>query len=236
VSELDSIQGALGRAAARRRWLRSWNGLWRGLFAGAVVWLLALAAFKLAPVPSTILTGALALAGLLTLGGFLHGWFHRPTLEQTARWVDDHQRLQERLSTALELGKSGANENWRLLLMADAARFASKLDVRKLLPFHLPRATRWADNPVAIADMQRKVPQTMTECFSLIESDMLAGPWVMGESYTICDPYLYTISGWLPSDSVDLARFPRVNEHRRRMEERPAVKRALAEHQVAAAA
>lgn len=101
---------------------------------------------------------------------------------------------------------------------------------------HRPRATRWADDPVAIADMQRKVPQTMTECFSLIEDGMLEGPWVMGESYTICDPYLYTISGWLPSDSVDLARFPRVNEHRRRMEERPAVKRALAEHQVAAAA
>ena len=101
---------------------------------------------------------------------------------------------------------------------------------------HRPRATRWADDPVAIADMQRKVPQTMTECFSLIEHGMFAGPWVMGESYTICDPYLYTLSGWLAGDSVDIALFPHVNEHRRRMEERPAVQRVLAEHQVAAAA
>ena len=101
---------------------------------------------------------------------------------------------------------------------------------------HRPRAMRWADDPVAIADMQRKVPQTMTACFSLIENDMLAGPWVMGESYTICDPYLYTISGWLPSDSVDLARFPRVQEHYARISERPAVKRVLAAQQVAAAA
>jgi glutathione S-transferase len=101
---------------------------------------------------------------------------------------------------------------------------------------HRPRATRWADDPVAIADMQRKVPQTMTECFSLIEHGIFAGPWVMGESYTICDPYLYTLSGWLPSDGVDLALFPRVNEHRRHMEERAAVRSVLAEHQVAAAA
>ena len=63
VSELDSIQSALARAAARRRWLRAWNGLWRGLCAGAVVWLIALAAFKLAPIPSAILPGAAALAG-----------------------------------------------------------------------------------------------------------------------------------------------------------------------------
>ena len=25
--------------------------------------------------------------------------------------------------------------------------------------------------------------------------EMFAGPWVMGEQFTICDPYLYTISG-----------------------------------------
>ena len=171
MSQLDSIQGALARAAARRRWWRGWNGLWRGLFAGAVVWLLALAAFKLAPIPSTILTGALALAGLLTLGGFFHGWFHRPTLEQTARWVDDHQRLQERLSTALELGKSGANENWRLLLMADAARFAAKLDARKLIPFHLPRATRWALTALALGAGLGFLPEYRTQAFLQKQQD-----------------------------------------------------------------
>ena len=57
---------------------------------------------------------------------------------------------------------------------------------------------------------------------------MLAGPWVMGESYTICDPYLFTISSWLESDGVDVTHFPKVLEHRNRMAERPAVQRALA--------
>ncbi len=174
MSQLDSIQGALARAAARRRWLRSWNGLWRGLLAGAIVWLTALAAFKLAPIPGVILPGAAALAGLLTLGGFLHGWFHQPTLQQTARWVDDKQRLQERLSTALELGQSGASENWRGLIMADAARFASKLDPRKLIPFHLPRATRWALAALAVSAGLGFLPEYRTQAFLQKRQDALA--------------------------------------------------------------
>ena len=54
------------------------------------------------------------------------------------------------------------------------------------------RAYRWADEPEAIAAMQRKAPTAVSECFELIEGTMLRGPWVRGERYTICDPYLLT--------------------------------------------
>ena len=94
---------------------------------------------------------------------------------------------------------------------------------------HRPRASRWADDPAAIEAMKAKVPQTMGECFALIESEMFKGPWVMGAAYTICDPYLYTISRWLPADGVDIAHYPKIQEHFRRMSERPAVKVALVE-------
>jgi glutathione S-transferase len=53
----------------------------------------------------------------------------------------------------------------------------------------------------------------------------------MGEQYTVCDPYLYTLSGWLEGDSVDIATLPKVADHRKRMEQRPAVQKALAEEQ-----
>jgi glutathione S-transferase len=45
--------------------------------------------------------------------------------------------------------------------------------------------------------MKRKVRATMTECFELIDRKLLKGPWVMGEQYTICDPYLFTIGTWI---------------------------------------
>ena len=51
----------------------------------------------------------------------------------------------------------------------------------------------------------------------------------MGDTYTICDPYLFTLAQWLEADGVDPERLPRVRDHRRRMSERPSVKNALAE-------
>ncbi len=93
---------------------------------------------------------------------------------------------------------------------------------------HRMRGYRWADDPAAIADMQRKVPATIGDCFELIETTMLEGPWVMGAHYTVCDPYLFTLSSWLDADGVDVARFPKVAALQERMNERPAVRQALA--------
>ncbi len=93
---------------------------------------------------------------------------------------------------------------------------------------HRPRASRWADDAQAQAAMQGKVAANMTENFDYIERNCLSGPWVLGDEYSVCDAYLFTMAGWLQSDSVDIARFPKVHDHFRRMSEREAVKRALA--------
>ena len=103
---------------------------------------------------------------------------------------------------------------------------------------HRMRGYRWVDpaDTAAIAAMQRRVPHSVTQVFELIDSAMLKGPWVMGDTYTICDPYLFTLSQWLETDGVDLARIPKVREHRARMAARDSVKRAIAEQTTAAAA
>jgi glutathione S-transferase len=93
---------------------------------------------------------------------------------------------------------------------------------------HRMRGSRWADDPAAIAEMQRKVPESVGACYGLIERSMLKGPWVMGESYTICDPYLFTLAQWLEDDGVDPSRLPKLIDHRQRMSERTGVRKALA--------
>jgi glutathione S-transferase len=93
---------------------------------------------------------------------------------------------------------------------------------------HRMRGYRWADDPAAIEAMQKKVPQSVTECFELIEREMLRGPWVMGDAYTICDMYLFTLAQWLEADGVDLRRIPKVADHRRRVAENPIVEKAIA--------
>jgi glutathione S-transferase len=94
---------------------------------------------------------------------------------------------------------------------------------------HKHRGARWAAEESSFADMRRTVPRAVGACFELIESTMLKGPWVMGETYTICDPYLFTVAQWIENDGVDPKLVPRVIEHRRRMSERPAVRRTIAD-------
>lgn len=126
----------------------------------------------------------------------------------------------------------------RLAPMDDPFAFARMQSFNSYLCSHLHvahahrmRGHRWvdADDAHSIAAMKRKVPETVGDAFEMIERDMLKGPWVMGDTYTICDPYLFTLAQWMEKDGVDLARVPRVVDHRRRVSERPAVKRAIAE-------
>ncbi|MGY8680328.1 glutathione S-transferase family protein [Bradyrhizobium sp. UFLA05-153] len=95
---------------------------------------------------------------------------------------------------------------------------------------HKMRGARWATEETSFADMKRMIPKTMGACFSLIEQKMLRGPWVMGEQYTICDPYLYTLSLWLEGDGVDIKATPKVADHFKRMSERPAVRKVMDAH------
>lgn len=93
---------------------------------------------------------------------------------------------------------------------------------------HRIRGYRWADDPAAIEAMKLKVAQNMSDGFALIESRLENGKWAMGDTYTVADPYLFTIARWLEGDGVDINGFPKVKAHFDRMEQRPAVRKVLA--------
>lgn len=92
---------------------------------------------------------------------------------------------------------------------------------------HRMRGARWTDDAAAIESMKTKVPQTVGECFALIEREMFAGPWVMGKDYGICDGYLFTLTQWLEADGVEVNKTPKIADHFKRMGERSAVRKAL---------
>jgi len=144
MSELLIIQSALERTARRRRWARALRGLWHGLLVGAVISLLLVAAYHLLPLPVWTMLAAAFIPFPFVLGGLLIGGWRKPSMNEIARWVDGRQRLQERLSTALEIGSDANAGRWGDLVVADAAQHARNLDPRRLMAFHLPRSTRWA--------------------------------------------------------------------------------------------
>jgi glutathione S-transferase len=95
---------------------------------------------------------------------------------------------------------------------------------------HLFRTQRYADSESAIAEIKAKVPSSLAEQWRLIEDRLADGrPWVCGQQYTVADPYLYVFARWLERDGAGgTAAMPLTRAHRARIQERAAVKKALA--------
>lgn len=144
MSAVQAVEATVRRAGQRRRWQRAWRGLWRGVLLGGLAWLLGLGLYKLLPLPQVILAVAGGVAVLAMAIGFLTGFWRRESLFETARWVDESQRLKERISTAIEVSHDPRAGDWSRLVVDDAQRHAAALDLRRILPWHLPRSSRWA--------------------------------------------------------------------------------------------
>ena len=94
---------------------------------------------------------------------------------------------------------------------------------------HGGRGMRWADDAASWADMKQKVPQTMTESAAYVEEHIMTGPFVLGEQFSLADPYLFVVSTWLPGDGVDMSQFPKLAAFHAAMWERPSVRMALSD-------
>ncbi|WP_299044545.1 glutathione S-transferase family protein [uncultured Tateyamaria sp.] len=89
---------------------------------------------------------------------------------------------------------------------------------------HKMRGHRWADNEASWQDMTAKVPETMAASARFVEDECLTGPYILGDSFTLADAYLFMVCTWLPGDDVDLAPFPKIRTFMDAMEARPSVK------------
>jgi len=92
---------------------------------------------------------------------------------------------------------------------------------------HKHRGSRWADDAAAHAAMTAKVASNMAMYAAMIEAHYFKGPYVLGDSYSICDPYLALITRWLGDDGVSLDDFPKLPAHDALMRSRPSVQKVL---------
>jgi hypothetical protein len=171
MSDLQIIQSALERAANRHRWSRAFRGLWHGLLFGAIISLVLLAAHRIFPVPDWFMVATPLVPLPCMLAGLIMGGWRKPGPSETARWLDSRTHLEERLSTALELSASSRETAWRQLVINDAATRAKDIDPRSLMPFHLPRATRWALLVLALVAGLGFVPEYRSRNYRQKQSD-----------------------------------------------------------------
>jgi glutathione S-transferase len=89
---------------------------------------------------------------------------------------------------------------------------------------HKMRGSRWADQQSSFEDMKAKVPQTMAACAAYVDANALRGNYVLGDTFSIADPYLFVVCNWLAGDDVTVATYPAIAAFLKRMEARPSVK------------
>ncbi|MCW6507211.1 glutathione S-transferase family protein [Lichenifustis flavocetrariae] len=101
---------------------------------------------------------------------------------------------------------------------------------------HVRRAERYATSEAALADVRAKGLDASRDLWRAIERQVGAGPWVLGERYTVVDAYLFVFWLWGqgPALQLPMAEFcPAWTAQARAMGKRPAVQRALAREQIA---
>ena len=94
---------------------------------------------------------------------------------------------------------------------------------------HVSRPGRYADGEAAAEAMAAKAPQALGDFYALIEDRLGDGrPWVLGEAYSVADPYLMVMTGWvLRRELLAPDHIPFAAAHLARASERPAAQRAL---------
>ncbi len=89
---------------------------------------------------------------------------------------------------------------------------------------HKMRGSRWADQQSSWDDMAAKVPETVAACAAFAQSDCLRGDYVLGDDFSIADPYLFMVCHWMEGDGVTPADFPGIENFLNRMEARDSLK------------
>ena len=82
-------------------------------------------------------------------------------------------------------------------------------------------------NPATPADYKPAVTEKLLSRMAWIDGQLAGKPYLMGDTFTVVDAYLFTVTGWGAYVKVDLSGFANISAHRARVAARPAVQAAL---------
>ena len=136
-AELREQLGSVGRALSMQRavqWLARGLAVGTLLVLGLVIW-----AWLRDGVSTLPIVGLVALPMATALLAAVASLFIRHRTPELARRIDTAARLQERSTTALELGASGAEYPLALAQMRDAVEHLRRVDMLDAFPLRLPK-------------------------------------------------------------------------------------------------
>jgi glutathione S-transferase len=82
-------------------------------------------------------------------------------------------------------------------------------------------------NPATPADYKPVVIERLRSRLAWVDQQLADKPHLMGETFSVADAYLFTVSGWGGYAKVDLSDLKNIASFRQRMSARPGVQAAL---------
>lgn len=82
-------------------------------------------------------------------------------------------------------------------------------------------------NPATPADYKPMVIDKLMSRLTWVDAQLAGKTWLMGEAFSVADPYLFTVTNWAPRVGVDITGLANINAFRARMAARPAVQAAM---------
>jgi glutathione S-transferase len=110
---------------------------------------------------------------------------------------------------------AGSMARYRL---AEWLNYISSEVHKQLGPFFNPKLPpEWRENQVGL----------LSKRFDILAERLKSHPYLMGDSFTVADAYLFTVLNWCNLLKVDLGKWPALTEYLGRIAARPSVQAAL---------
>jgi glutathione S-transferase len=82
-------------------------------------------------------------------------------------------------------------------------------------------------NPATPDAVKAATKERLASRFAYLDEKLGAQPFLLGDTFTIADAYLFTVVNWTNFHAVDLSPFPNLQAFQARIASRPAVQQAL---------
>jgi len=82
-------------------------------------------------------------------------------------------------------------------------------------------------NPSATDAMRDAAREQLSKRLEIVAKELDGKPFLLGDTFSVADGYLYTVLRWSQFAHLDLSKWPSIQAFMERVSERPAVKQAL---------
>ena len=82
-------------------------------------------------------------------------------------------------------------------------------------------------NPVTPAESKTMAVDKLMSRLKWVDGELAGKQYLMGDDFSVADPYLFTVTNWAPRIGMDITGFANLAAFRARMAARPAVRTAM---------